>query len=100
MVDSDRLAAAYETARCDLMAEAESSGHWVGELSRSTPSTATAISALALVERYAPTTTAGCFADEQRRSVLSSLIVKSLRWLAATQNADGGWGDTEKSLSN
>ena len=100
MVDPDRLLAAYETARCDLLAETESSGHWVGRLSNSALSTATAISALALVERHDPTTAGGLFADEGREAGLSELIVRGLRWLCHQQNEDGGWGDTDKSLSN
>jgi len=100
MVDPDRLLAAYETARCDLMSETESSGHWVGQLSSSALSTATAISALALVERHDPTTSAGFFADESREAGLSQLIVKGLRWLCDHQNDDGGWGDTDKIASD
>lgn len=99
MVDPDRLLAAYETARCDLLAESAEAGHWVGRLSSSALSTATAISALAIVERHAPTI-AGRLVDERRETALSELIMTSLRWLAAHQNADGGWGDTDKSQSN
>lgn len=99
MVDPDRLSAAYETARCDLLAESAAEGHWIGELSSSPFATATAISALALVERQAPTI-AGRFADEQRECRLSQLIMTSVRWLANRQNPDGGWGDTDKSPSN
>ncbi len=99
MVDPDRLSAAYETARCDLLAESAAAGHWIGELSSSPLSTATAISALAIVERHAPTV-GGRFADELREGALSKLIMTSVRWLARRQNADGGWGDTDKSTSN
>ncbi len=99
MVDPDRLSAAYETARCDLLAESATAGHWIGELSSSAFSTATAISALALVERHAPTI-GGHFVDEKRECRLSELIMASVRWLARHQNADGGWGDTDKSVSN
>ncbi len=99
MVDPDRLSAAYETARCDLLAESVTAGHWIGELSSSALSTATAISALALVERHAPTI-AGRFVDENRECRLSELIMASVRWLAKHQNPDGGWGDTDKSSSN
>jgi squalene-hopene/tetraprenyl-beta-curcumene cyclase len=99
MVDPDRLSAAYETARCDLLAESVAAGHWTGELSSSALSTATAISALTLVERHLPTI-AGCVADEKRECRTSELIMTSLRWLAKHQNPDGGWGDTDKSLSN
>ena len=100
MVDSDRLLAAYQTARCDLLAECESTGHWVGQLSSSPLATATAISALALVGRHAPATDSGALADDLCRGETSRLIVKSLRWLMKTQAADGGWGDTAGSPSN
>lgn len=100
MVDSDRLSAAYETARCDLLAECDASGHWTGRLASSALSTATAISALALVERHSPTTSQGLFADEKRREYLSQVIIGGLHWLVRHQNEDGGWGDTDKSTSN
>ena len=99
MVDPDRLGAAYETARCDLVAETTTGGHWIGSLSSSALATATAISALAIVERHAPTAS-GRIVDEVRECALSELIVRSVRWLAKHQNADGGWGDTDKSPSN
>ncbi len=99
MVDPDRLSAAYETARCDLLAESAPSGHWIGQLSGSALATATAISALAIVERQAPTI-GGRFADEAREGRLSELIMASVHWLADHQNPDGGWGDTDRSLSN
>jgi squalene-hopene/tetraprenyl-beta-curcumene cyclase len=84
MASPPRLEAAYRTALAALLAERTSEGHWVGELSSSALSTATAVSALALVDR-----------DAHAR-----LIAGGLAWLAAQQNADGGWGDTVKSLSN
>ena len=59
-------------------------GHWTGELSSSALSTATAIIAL----------------HEMKRSQHNPLIAGGLRWLMATQNADGGWGDTTRSKSN
>jgi squalene-hopene/tetraprenyl-beta-curcumene cyclase len=54
---------------------------------------------LAIVDRHAPTA-GGRIVDEQRECALSELIVGSLRWLARHQNADGGWGDTDRSPSN
>src|SRR6266511_5505555 len=85
-----RLDAAYQTALAALLAERTLEGHWVGELSTSALSTATAVGALSLVRKHAPS------ADDH-----DPLIAGGLAWLAAHQNAeDGGWGDTVKSLSN
>lgn len=100
MVDPQRLLGAYRTARQDLLDQREAAGHWTGELSSSALSTATAVSALALVERHGETDDSGCFKNEAREAQYSQLIMRGLHWLAANQNADGGWGDTDKSYSN
>jgi squalene-hopene/tetraprenyl-beta-curcumene cyclase len=97
MVDSERLSAAYQAARLDLLARRVPAGHWEGELSSSALSTATAVSALALVRRYSRGATPQADEDEER---ISQLILRGIDWLAEAQNADGGWGDTDKSLSN
>jgi squalene-hopene/tetraprenyl-beta-curcumene cyclase len=88
-VDVSRLDAAFQTVLAALLAERTPEGHWVGELSTSALSTATAVSALALVQK----------ATASHRS-FDSLIAGGLKWLAAHQNADGGWGDTVRSFSN
>src|SRR4051812_29823986 len=80
----ERLETAYLKARDTLLAERTPDGHWVGELSSSALSTATAVMALTLV-------------DKDR---FAGLIDGGFRWLTAHQNADGGWGDTVKSISN
>ncbi len=101
MIDRDRLVSAYEKARYDLLAERTPEGYWEGELSSSALATATAVSAMALVERHDPTDAkAGCFANEVREGVLSEAILAGIHWLADQQNEDGGWGDTDKSSSN
>lgn len=66
------------------------SGHWEGLLSSSALSTATAVTALALATRN------GALPGE----TTGPLIRGGLEWLARHQNADGGWGDTIRSLSN
>src|SRR5260370_38920432 len=86
-VAPDRLEAAYQTAPAALVAGRTADGHWVGELSTSALSTATAVMALYLV-------------GERGGSRHDALVSGGLRWLARHQNADGGWGDTVKSLSN
>jgi squalene-hopene/tetraprenyl-beta-curcumene cyclase len=89
MLDVARLEAAYQSARAALLTARTPEGHWVGELSTSALSTATAISALALVRKHDPSAP---YHDD--------LIGGGAAWLAAHQNADGGWGDTVKSFSN
>ncbi len=84
-----RCEQAYETAFRALLAERAPEGHWVGELSTSALSTAVAVAALAQVQKS--TAIHGSF---------DPLITLGLDWLAAHQNADGGWGDTTKSVSN
>src|SRR5437660_3183568 len=89
VMDRQRLKSAYQVALSALLAERPPEGHCIGELSTSALSTATAVSALSLVQKA--TAAHGSF---------DSLIANGLSWLAANQNADGGWGDTVKSLSN
>ncbi|MCU0705907.1 MAG: squalene--hopene cyclase, partial [Fimbriiglobus sp.] len=67
-----------------LLSEQTADGFWVGELSSSALSTATAAFTL----------------SRQGGGKYSSLIRGGLKWLADHQNADGGWGDTVKSFSN
>lgn len=98
MVDAERLLAAYDAARRDLLAQRLPAGHWVGELSSSALSTATAVSALSLVRRHSPAGASARSVDDEER--FSELIFRGIDWLVSAQNADGGWGDTDKSLSN
>lgn len=79
-----RIETAQKVATLALLAELGPDGHWVGELSSSALSTATAVTALAAVDREAH----------------AGLIRGGLNWLAANANADGGWGDTVRSRSN
>lgn len=65
-----------------LLSQRTSQGHWIGCLSSSALSTATAAFALSKVGRHRP------------------LVERGLQWLARNQNADGGWGDTADSPSN
>ncbi len=89
MLERSRLEAAYQTALTALLAERTPEGYWVGELSTSALSTAVAVSALARVRKATP-----------RYGSFDALIAGGLHWLAEHQNADGGWGDTVKSISN
>ena len=88
-VERDRLETAYRTACDTLSAQRRSGEPWQGELSTSALSTATASMALWLTLQARPD-----------RTDLIPLVRSGRDWLAAHQNADGGWGDTELSFSN
>lgn len=92
MLDPDRLHQAYRVARDALLAERVAGGHWVGRLSSSALATATAVSALSVVVRRD--------AASDRAAQWRGLIAQGVDYLARSQNADGGWGDTPESLSN
>lgn len=73
------------TAR--LLERRHPEGHWEGQLASSALSTATAVVAMVMAGRE------GVGGHER-------LIERGAAWLIATQNADGGWGDTVRSRSN
>ena len=89
MLDATRLQAAYDKVRSQLWAERTPTGHWLGELSTSALATATAVSALVLVDRHG-----------RPNPRYKTLVAGGIDWLAAQQNPDGGWGDTDRSYSN
>src|SRR5215218_10166635 len=90
-IDLERVRACYDAAKELLLAE-RVDGHWVGELSASALSTATAVSALSIAR--------GSAERGARNAELGKLIDGGIAYLVAHQNADGGWGDTDKSYSN
>ncbi len=67
-----------------VLAERNEAGYWRGLLSPSALAVATAVSAFSAVSRER----------------FGSQIRRGLAWLRATQNGDGGWGDTPDSPSN
>lgn len=89
MASLEEIETAYQIALDALLRERHPEGYWVGELSTSALSTATAVMALTQVQKA--TTVHGNF---------DSLIRCGLQWLADHQNDDGGWGDTVKSFTN
>jgi squalene-hopene/tetraprenyl-beta-curcumene cyclase len=91
MLDLGRLRGAYEKVRDELLAERTPDGHWVGALSSSALSTATAVSALAVVRSQE---------SGARSQELGELVRRGVEWLVRQQNADGGFGDTDLSHSN
>lgn len=96
-VRQHRLQRALAHATQALLAAREPEGHWVGELASSALSTATAVTALAVFQKFRAPAPAGGESAGKRHSLA---IAAGLAWLAAHQNADGGWGDTTRSLSN
>jgi squalene-hopene/tetraprenyl-beta-curcumene cyclase len=89
-VKPSRLRDTLGIARQSLLDARASAGHWAGELSSSALSTATAVTALALVRREC----------RSEMHVPMRLLTRGLDWLAEHQNPDGGWGDTVRSVSN
>ncbi len=86
--------AAWLKARECLLAERVRDSHWVGQLSTSALSTATAISAWACVRR------AKSEIYQQHAAEIDQSITRACQWLIDHQNSDGGFGDTDRSHSN
>lgn len=89
-MNRDRVKKAFLKVRDELIAERNADGHWVGELSCSPLSTATAVTALAIADRVL----------NPNESRFRERIVKGLEWIVRNANRDGGWGDTDRSQSN
>jgi squalene-hopene/tetraprenyl-beta-curcumene cyclase len=101
--DGERLIAAYDAVRSELLAERTVGGHWVGELASSPFATAAAVSALVVAHgngSLEAASTERTRLQDLMQGDLSELIIESLHWLAERQNLDGGWGDTERGRSN
>jgi squalene-hopene/tetraprenyl-beta-curcumene cyclase len=86
--------AAWQIAYEKLLTRCESGGFWRGHLCSSPLATATATSALAVYNR------ALWAAKERPASAVERAIEAGVDYLLSTQRSDGGWGDTERSLSN
>ena len=89
-MDSQQLKTAFSTVSDALLAERAAEKHWVGELSSSPLSTATAVTALSLVDRALALT------EPRHRAT----VLYGIEWIVAHVNSDGGWGDTDLSKSN
>lgn len=83
-LSSDEFRVARRRARDALLAARGPAGHWCGHLSSSALATATAITALRLIDREAH----------------AAAIRRGAAWLAKTLLAEGSWGDTPSSLGN
>ena len=82
---------ALDLVRQELISRQTDQGHWLGQLSSSALSTATAVSAMAAMINQV---------DSDERLRLRSLVERGVAYLAGQQNADGGFGDTDRSHSN
>ena len=80
-----------------LLTQRHPSGHWEGRLSSSALSTATAVVALTCVDRWR---SPSGLRDPAGLKPCPTPVDRGVAWLAAHQNADGGWGDTVISRSN
>src|SRR5262244_2415836 len=89
-LDRRRLEAATKTLARRLLDERTAPDHWDGHLSSSALSTATAVLALFMAARNG-------YRQAER---LDPLVRMGTAWLLQHQNADGGWGDTDRSGSN
>lgn len=83
---------AYRKSANALLNDASNEGFWEGELSGSALSTATALTAASLWRNSSSGKSDLAWDD--------SVFEKGFKWLFADQNEDGGWGDTDRSLSN
>jgi squalene-hopene/tetraprenyl-beta-curcumene cyclase len=84
---------AWQKGVAFLQKEQTPDGHWVGQLSTSALSTATAVSAMVQAKLN------HCVPSGQHDTV-EEAIQGGCRWLIEHQNSDGGWGDTDRSHSN
>ncbi len=83
-INVSKLQAVINSLETELFNRRNNDGYWEGRLSSSALSTATAVFALAVVDR-------------EKYDVL---INKGVYWLCGNINDDGGWGDTIRSKSN
>jgi squalene-hopene/tetraprenyl-beta-curcumene cyclase len=105
--NAERIEAAAARAQAALLDRRAAGGWWVGQLSTSALSTATAVMALlqAVQAVQAAETDASELAGNDQQLRLAAprwraLAVGGLQWLSEHQNADGGFGDTVLSVSN
>lgn len=98
-LDAQPIRRAFDRWRQELLDQRvpvseSTAGYWEGQLSPSALSTATAVSALSTVLIEQPQQT------EYEQERLYELIRGGIGYLRQSQNADGGFGDTDRSRSN
>ncbi len=109
----ESLERAWSTVQQTLREQQHACGHWTGQLSASSLSTATAVSALAQMCKsgsvpQAPVPQAPVpqapFPQapfpQARDELVATAISEGCQWLCHQQNDDGGFGDTDRSHSN
>ena len=100
----ERVEQAIGRLHSDLDLLKGSSSHWTGELSTSALSTATAVSALSICRDQFKTNPWAIgresTGDRYAPARWNELIESGSIWLSRSQNLDGGFGDTDRSLSN
>ena len=100
----ERMERAIDRLRSDLVLLKGSSNHWTGTLSTSALSTATAVSALSIsrdqFQKKPWPIEEGLNGDRYSPRRWDELIENGSGWLSRSQNTDGGFGDTDRSLSN
>ena len=89
-LDRRRLETATRRLAQRLLDKRTAPDHWDGRLSSSALSTATAVLALFMAARK----------GYRQADRLDPLVHAGTAWLVQHQNADGGWGDTDRSGSN
>ncbi len=92
-IDIERFSAVRDRLAAELIAARQNASHWTGELSASSLSTATAVSAIGVVLESQ-------YVDQADVDSLRLLMHQGYGYLASQQNADGGYGDTDRSHSN
>jgi len=102
--NAERIEAAAARAQAALLDRRAAGGWWVGQLSTSALSTATAVMALLQAVQAAETDASELAGNDQQLRLAAprwrALAVGGLQWLSEHQNADGGFGDTVLSVSN
>lgn len=102
--NAERIEAAAARAQAALLDRRAAGGWWVGQLSTSALSTATAVMALLQAVQAAETDASELARNDQQLRLAAprwrALAVGGLQWLSEHQNADGGFGDTVLSVSN
>ena len=109
---NDRVRQSLDDLRSELLSQRTPNGHWLGELSASSLSTATAVSAIAAYQLHRAGESASASKTANLKQVLDSTpngiddealtaaITRGINALKNQQNKDGGFGDTDRSHSN